>query len=273
MSQDRKRLRSVREGRPAHQSRRAGRAARLLPAITVAWLSAAAPAAAHGPVNPSASSFLATVRRVPAGVRAIVGDGDQRIWMSVAPDRQVVVLDHQGRPYLRFTWAGVEVNENSSMYYLNQVPPEPAPTGVGRPAPPQWSAVSHGHSYDWHDGRLHALAATAVTPGTRYLGSWAIPLDVDGSPARLTGGVLYAPVPSIVWFWPIVVALACVLAGLRVRRRELDLRLQPRLGVALLPVIFRLAERPDAARDRVPAGSSAELEQAGLDEAEWEEQN
>src|SRR6202000_2245560 len=37
----------------------------------------------------------------------------------------------------------------------------------------------------------------------------------------IQGGLYYAPSPSIVWFWPILVALACVLAARRLRRPEL----------------------------------------------------
>jgi hypothetical protein len=191
-------------------------------------------AAAHGPVNPAASSYLATVRQAPAGVDAKVVDGDQRMWVQADPRRTVVVLDYRGAPYLRFSGTGVQVNSNSSMYYLNEVPPELVPANIGPRTPPHWSQVSSGHAYQWHDGRLHALAATALAPGTTYVGRWTIPLRVDGRRQVIAGGLRYAPDPSVVWFWPILVALGCVFAGMRIRRRELDLRMARGLGLVAL---------------------------------------
>jgi hypothetical protein len=203
-------------------------------AIVVA-LAAPGVAAAHGPVNLAATSFEATVTGKPPGVRAIVVDGDQRMWMSAVPSEDVLVLDYRGAPYLRFSAGGVEVNRNSSMYYLNQVPAELVPAGIGPHTPPSWSLVTHGHGYSWHDGRLHALATTALAPGTRYVGAWSIPVVVEGHSTRITGGLRYAPNPSLVWFWPIVVALACVLAALRVRRSGVDTTLAR--GLALLSLL------------------------------------
>lgn len=144
------------------------------------------------------------------------------------------MLDYRGAPYLRFSARGVQVNHNSSMYYLNQVPPALVPAGDGPRKPPQWVLVSSGHSYEWHDGRLAAFAATALAPGTRYVGPWSIAVRADGRPAVIAGGLDFAPAPSLVWFWPAIVALACVLAVIRLRRRELDLRAARALSLVAL---------------------------------------
>ena len=198
-------------------------------------LAAPATAQAHGPVNPAASSFLATVGGIPAGLRAKVVDGDLRIWLHSGSSQTVVVLDYRGAPYLRFSRAGVQVNHNSSMYYLNQVPAELIPGDIGPDTPPRWVHVSGSPAYEWHDGRLHALATTALAPGARYVGEWRIPLRIDGAPAAITGPLTYAPNPSVVWFWPILVALACVFAGLRVRSPGLDRRMARGLaGIAVV---------------------------------------
>jgi hypothetical protein len=197
-------------------------------------LVAPAAAAAHGPINPAATSYLATVRQAPAAVDAKVVDGDLRMWLQADPRQTVVVLDYRGAPYVRFSSRGVQVNQNSSMYYLNQVPAELVPGNIGPRTAPHWSQVSGGHAYEWHDGRLHALAATALAPGTRYVGRWTIPLLVDGRREVIAGGLTYAPNPSIVWFWPILVALACVFAGLRLRRRELDIEMARGLGLVAI---------------------------------------
>ena len=50
----------------------------------------------------------------------------------------------------------------------------------------------------------------------------------------IAGGLYYAGGPSIVWFWPILVAIACTLAAVRVRRKQLDARLARLLTVAAL---------------------------------------
>ena len=115
-------------------------------------------AAAHGPVAPVATSYLARVSSVPAGIEAKVIDGYVRMWLQVSPSLTVVVLDYRHAPYLRFSRSGVQVNLNSTMYYLNQTPVAETPPADLRPStPPHWQAVSSRHDYEWHDGRLQAL--------------------------------------------------------------------------------------------------------------------
>src|SRR5581483_11285543 len=188
-------------------------------------LLAAVPASAdaHGPIAPVASSYLARISHVPSGLEANVVDGDLRMWLRVPPRETVVVLDYRGAPYLRFSPSGVWVNQRSSMYYLNQTPiAQTPPANLGPHTPPHWQLVSSGHDYNWHDGRLHALAAVARSPGASYVGAWKLPLLVDGRLSPISGGLWYRPGPSIVWFWPIVVLLLCVVAAWRVKRPEVD---------------------------------------------------
>jgi hypothetical protein len=202
-------------------------------------------AAAHGPVAPVATSYLARVRQAPPGLRAKVVDGYVRMWLSVPATETVVVLDYRGAPYVRFSAAGVQVNENSSMYYLNQTPAETPPADLNAHTPPAWHQVSGGHAYEWHDGRLQALAAVALAPGTKYVGRWSIPLLVDGRRSSISGGLWHANDPSIVWFWPIIVLLACVLAAWRLGSVELDRRVARALAIASLLAIGAA----DAARE------------------------
>jgi hypothetical protein len=212
---------------------------RLLRGVLVAALLSlvATPGAAqaHGPVAPVASSYLARIGEVPAGVDAKAVDGDQRMWLEVAPGETVVVLDYRGAPYLRFLPSGVELNRNSSMYYLNQTPVAlTPPVNLTASTPPRWQRVSGGHTYNWHDGRLHALATVARAPGATFVGTWRVPLIVDGRATAITGGLWYRPDPSIVWFWPIPVLLLCVLAAWRLREASLDARIARLLAVAAL---------------------------------------
>lgn len=209
---------------PKSMGRRRLPAPALIVLATIALLAGlAAPAYAHGPVAPIASSYEARVGQAPPGLDARVVDGDQRMWLRVPHADTVVVLDYRGAPYLRFSPSGVDVNHNSAIYYLNQTPVAAVPPpNLTRTTPPSWHRVSDGHAYEWHDGRLHALATVARAPGQQYAGRWSVPVLVNGRASAISGGLWHADDPSIVWFWPIVVMFACVLAAWRLRRPQLD---------------------------------------------------
>jgi hypothetical protein len=191
-------------------------------------------AEAHGIVVPVASSYVAKVDRVPTGLDAKVVDGDQGMWLRVAPGETAVVLDYRGAPYLRFTSFGVEANQNSAMYYLNQRRAKAPTSQVSPLSPPKWTSLTSAHAYSWHEGRLHALATTARAPGTRYVGRWSVPVLVGSRRDAISGRLSYAPNPSIVWFWPIVVLIACVVAAWRLHRPKLDAYVSQALAVASL---------------------------------------
>jgi hypothetical protein len=156
------------------------------------------------------------------------------MWLQVESGETVLVLDYRGAPYLRFSPSGVAVNRNSAMYYLNQTPAQAPPPNLKPTTPATWSSVSGGREYSWHDGRLHALATVARAPGTSYVGRWTIPARVDGRASAIVGGLWHADDPSIVWFWPIVVLLACTLALTRMRQPQLDTLTALALGIAAL---------------------------------------
>lgn len=218
---------------------------RWLPVALVSTLATCAAfpaaAAAHGPIAPVATSYLARISHAPGGLDAIVVDGDLRMWLRAPANETVIVLDYRGAPYLRFSAAGVAVNHNSAMYYLNQTPfPETPPTSLGPHTPPHWELATSGHSYEWHDGRLHALAAVALSPATSgisFVGHWRIPVLVNGHLTAITGGLWHSDNPSIVWFWPIAVLLLCVLAAWRIKRPELDRWTARALGTGALAAI------------------------------------
>ncbi len=211
-----------------------GRLAAALAGLLLAAGASPSAAQAHGPIAPIATSYLARVRSLPPGLDVKVIDGDLRMWLRAAPSETVVILDYRGAPYLRFSSSGVEVNQNSAMYYLNQTPAEVVPSGLTRSTAPRWSQVSGGHEYGWHDGRLHALAAVALSPGVTYVGRWTVPVLVNGHLSVVSGGLWHADDPPLVWFWPIVVLLACVLAARRLHRSALDRSIARALAVAAL---------------------------------------
>ena len=243
------------------RSARRHRLARALLTAVLGLLSLPASAGAHGAPNPTASSYVAAVGRAPAGLDAQVVDGDQQLWLHVAAGLTVTVFDERGAPYLRFSRSGVQVNHNSSMYYLNLLPVAlPPPANLTRSTPPDWRPASHGHAYRWHDGRLHALATVALASGTRYVGRWSVPLLVGARRAAITGPVWHAPAPSVVWFWPIAVLLACTLAAWRVRRSSVDLTMARVLAVLALAGVAAAAVGRDLhGRPTVPAMQLVEL--------------
>lgn len=179
-------------------------------------------AAAHGATDPVASSYIARIKSVPAGMTARVVDGDLRLWLEVPTGKTVVVLDYQGAPYLRFARGRVWANENSEMYYFNQTPPVNPPIGLKRTAPERWLQVATGNSYQWHDGRLHAFALQAVAPGSAYAGPWRIPVRVNGRLSAVSGSLWYGPGPSVAWLWPVVILVLCVLAAWRLQDARID---------------------------------------------------
>jgi hypothetical protein len=195
-------------------------------------------AQAHGPIAPAASSYFAKVLGLPGGLDAKVVDGDLRMWLRVPASETLVVVDYRGAPYLWFSRAGVEVNRNSSMYFLNETPvAQTPPSYITASTPPSWHRVSRGHAYEWHDGRLHALATVALSPGVSFVGRWTIPLRIDGRRSSISGGLWHADNPSIVWFWPIVVLFVCAMAAWRVRREGLDRLVARVLAVTALIVV------------------------------------
>jgi hypothetical protein len=214
-------------------------------AVAVAWLTAVlgtmtllpAAAAADGPVTPTATDYYARVTNAPAGVDARVVYEYLNLWISVSPAAHVIVRDYIGAPWVRFTPAGVAVNRNSEEYYESQVPvPALTPRRLTHaPFPsPDWIKVSSGHTYEWREGRLHALANIALTPGESKVGVWRIPVVVNGRNATITGGIWHTGPPSIVWFWPVLVLFVCALAVWRLGSPELDRRLALRLALLLL---------------------------------------
>ena len=187
---------------------------------------------------PTATDYLARVTRSPAGMQAQVVNAYLNLWVEVPAGAHVTVLDFRGAPWVRFTPSGVAINRNSQEYYLSQVPvPAVPPQGLTRTTPPHWIRVSRGHAYAWREGRLHALATIALSPGQRYVGTWRIPVVVNGRAGTIVGGMWHHGAPSAVWFWPVLVLLACALAAWRLRSPELDRRVSQGLALVLLALV------------------------------------
>jgi hypothetical protein len=237
--------------------------AAVIVALAAAFALAPATALAHGPVDPAASHWRARITHVPAGLEAKVVDGDLRLWLRAGPHVTADVIDYRGADYLRFSPGGVYVNTRSAMWFVNQVPTVTPPLDLGPTTPPHWVRVSRGHTYIWQDGRLQALATTVLAPGSSYAGKWSIAVTVDGRAAKITGGLYHRADPSPVWFWPIIVALLCVLAALRMRRPGLDLRIARGLS-ALALASFAIASAGHQLHGR-PVVSAGQLTVLGIE--------
>jgi hypothetical protein len=222
-----------------------------------------ASALAHSGQNaPVATSFKAKLAHVPPRIEAKVVDGDQQLWLRVDPRVTVLVSGLRGEEYLRFAPDGVWVNKHSPSAYLNSPRPLSVPKDAVPGAPPDWHRVTSGHTYMWHEDRLHSLAVTRRGSGRSFVGTWTVPLSVNGRRQQISGGLFYAPDPSWLWFWPLIVAVVCCAALLRVRSPRLDRAMAAVVSVATLAAIV-LARAGRAFYGR-PNVSAVQLVEFGL---------
>lgn len=156
-------------------------------------------------------------------------DGDQAIWMRAKPSMTVIVTGLRGEPYLRFSSAGVAVNTQSATWFLNRIYPRAVPRGITLATAPQWKQLSSRHWWTWHEGRLHTPALSAHPAGNVFLGRWVIPLVVDGRGTAIRGGLWQSAPASLLWFWPLLLVVACIPALLKLR----EARLERQVGVVL----------------------------------------
>lgn len=191
--------------------RRVPAAVAICAAILLPLVQPAAAAADSGSTAAVATGSIDTVDSVPAGVQVKVVDG-QSLWMRVDPRLTVVVIGLRGEPFLRFSPAGVDENMHAPSAYLDRGLPQAVPAGFTAASPPLWRPVSSAHAYMWHENRLQP-AVPAGAGGTAA--AWTVPLTVNGAPARIGGELLHRPAPSRLWLWPLVVALACAAAAVR----------------------------------------------------------
>ncbi len=207
-------------------------------ALTTALLAAAlvpSAASAHvGRVPPAATDYLARVSSIPPGLTARVVDGDQAIWMRVKPSLTVVVTGLRGERYLRFSPSGVAVNTRSATWFLNRVRPEVVPRGLTASTPANWKLLTSHHSWMWHDGRLHAAALSAHPAGNVFVGRWTVPIVVDGRGTSIRGGLWQSAHASLLWFWPLLVAAACIPALLKLREARLEAQVSAILAAVAL---------------------------------------
>ncbi len=197
-------------------------------------LMAPATAGAHirsGTLSTDFDARVSHFRPSAHGLAARVLDGDQRLELRVAPPRVVIVLGIEGEPFLRFSSTGVEANLASPTAATERVvsPGEAVFSG-----PARWRRVSRAHAFAWHENRLRPVP-TVRSGSTRpsEVGTWSIPLVVDGRRTALVGAEWYAAGPAV-WPWLVAGALLAATSGLAAHL--LSTRVQRLLASVLLPV-------------------------------------
>jgi hypothetical protein len=169
-------------------------------AAALVALFAVAPTAAAHEGNPNYRSQVRAITPAIDGLEAQVLNYDDRIELRNEGNSTVVVEGYRDEPYLRFKPEGtVEVNRRSPAAYLNEdrfakvsVPRSADPT-----APPEWEIVSRTGRYDWHDHRIHWMAASPP-PRVREdeeartkVFDWRLPVAAAGERSVIRGSLVW----------------------------------------------------------------------------------
>jgi hypothetical protein len=201
-------------------------------AVVIAALVLPGVARAHvGSRAPVATNFEARITGVePASgaVEAKVVDGDRALWLRTAPNTAVIVPGVEDEPLLRFDRGGVFVNLGSLTAQSDGIDRLDLHPNVNPNAPPLWHRLSSGHSYRWHEHRLHALEPLARGDhATTVVGRWRVPLVIDGRRHSLVGTLVFQP-PGSGWPW---ILLACSLGAVVAGTLTLSTRAARRTAV------------------------------------------
>jgi hypothetical protein len=206
-------------------------------ASLVATLAAPSVAFAHaGKSPPVATNFTVRITQPISGIETKAVDGDQTLWLNAGP-HTVAIPGIQGEPLLRFDPRGVWLNLRSLTAQTDQIDrydlrPDPNPH-----APPLWHHLTSGHAYAWHEHRLHLLEPLSkrlAKPAT--LGTWTIPLIIDGQHKTLAGVLDYHPPPSML-LWIGITALLATAGAFAAWRRS---RTTILLALTAVPIVWAL---------------------------------
>ena len=133
------------------------------------------------------------------GLSFSVGNYDDFIALSNRSGRTVLIEGYRGEPYLRFLADGtVQANTRSPAWFANRdrYGEVQVPTSADPAAPPRWEKVSEEGRYAWHDHRSHWMGkddppqVTDRSARTEVF-DFAIPMQVGGGPAALTGTLFW----------------------------------------------------------------------------------
>ena len=139
---------------------------------------------------------------IAPGVTARVIDGNRKLELTVRRPHTVVVEGYGGEPFLRFDRSGVSVNERSLTAVTNKLTERGATPALDEGARPRWQLISRSHQFAWHDHRLALVPGSIARTGR--VGTWSIPVRVNGAPLRVQGGLWHHP--GAPW-WPWLILL------------------------------------------------------------------
>ena len=185
--------------------------------------------------NPDYLSEVTAVSPRLPGLRISVVNRDDRLLLENRTGRTVVIEGYVGDRYARLGADGsVEVNTNSSAYYLNQdrFGRTNAPRDLDDKAQPRWKRVAGNGRFEWHDHRMHWMGK-GRPPQVRdeavrtKVFDWKVPLRVEGARGAIAGRLLWTPRPdggmplgAVVLGVVLVAGLAAVVVVIRRRRRR-----------------------------------------------------
>jgi hypothetical protein len=174
-------------------------------------------------------------------VRAKVVDGDGQLWLDVSPEATVLIPGLQGEPFLRFDSGGVFVNLRSFTAESDRILRVGLRPDLDPHARPLWHRLSSGHSYLWHDHRLHAREPLARGHrGAAVLGHWSVPLLIDGRHHALRGELVYRP-PGSAWPWILIAgALAAFVVGALAFSSSVEHRVAVTGALLAVPLMWTL---------------------------------
>jgi hypothetical protein len=175
---------------------------RTLTSAAVAALAlACATSPALGHQDPSTRGFISRVTRIAPtvpGLTAKVDFGDDQLEITAPPGKTVLFMGYEGEPYVKFDPTGVYWNDRSPARYLNSdrfarlAPPAKA----NAKARPLWVKAAAGHTYSWHDHRIHWMSpihppAVRNAPAEpHHVLDWQVPARVVGGQRFVVFGSL-----------------------------------------------------------------------------------
>ena len=164
----------------------------------------------NAPVATNFEARISGVKPATDAVRAKVVDGDRQLWLRVNAHTTVLIPGAVGEPLLRFDHGGVYVNRHSLTAQSDRIDRFDLRPGPNPRMRPLWHRLTTGHSYRWHEHRLHAFEPLARGhQATTVIGHWSVPLLIDGRRHALEGVLVYRP-PGSAWPW---IVLTCALAA------------------------------------------------------------
>lgn len=201
----------------------------------LAALAVSAPAALAHLGNANYRSIINSFTPRITGVTLDVLNFDDRLLLTNRSSQTVTVEGYNGEPYIRILPSGlVQLNRLSPAKYLNEFEARTSegsvPAYANAKAAPQWQTVDKTGQYQWHDHRIHYMAAG--TPPqvknkkvkTRVF-NWKVPVSVGNRAGAIDGTLYWVPgddsgLPS----WAIALLAVIVIGGgaamIRVRRRR-----------------------------------------------------